>query len=144
MIGLCFSGLAALHSPVFDLLRFAGSAYVLWLAIGLLRAGGSAAPTQTKEATALDGALLLLFNPKAYLIIALMFTQFLPTTGPEDPALVVWITAFFTLNNLLAFTLWTVAGDLLTRRLRSTAGARLMNGMFGVILATVALWMLLR
>jgi hypothetical protein len=99
--------------------------------------------SEVREATALNGAILLL-NPKAYLIIALMFTQFLPASGADDPALIVWITTVFTLNNRLAFTICTRAGDLLTRRFRSAFGARLMNSFFVGMLADVAVWMRLR
>lgn len=93
---------------------------------------------------ALDGAVLLVLNPKAWVIIALMFSQFLPGIESPEPALVLWITAVFTLNNLLAFTLWTLAGDLLLRRFRSERGARRMNLAFGAMLAAVAVWMLVR
>jgi len=143
-VGLGFSGLARLSPMLFDLLRYGGAAYVFWLAWGFLRARAMTGTAKPREATALDGVILLLLNPKAYLIIALMFTQFLPASGAGDPALVIWITAVFTLNNLLAFTVWTLAGDLLTRRFRSAAGARPMNVGFGVMLAAVAVWMLVR
>ena len=144
LIGLSFSGLASMSPILFDLLRYGGAAYVFWLALGFLRAGATAGTATAQQATAMDGAILLLLNPKAYVIIALMFTQFLPVSGASDPGLVVWITAVFTLNNLLAFTVWTLAGDLLMRRFRSASGARPMNLAFGVLLAAVALWMLLR
>ena len=143
-VGLGFSGLARLSPVLFDLLRYGGAAYVFWLAWGFLRAGTATDTAAVREAGALDGAILLLLNPKAYLIIALMFTQFLPVTGAGDPALVVWITAVFTLNNLLAFTVWTLAGDFLMRRFRSSSGARPMNLAFGAMLAAVAAWMLVR
>jgi threonine/homoserine/homoserine lactone efflux protein len=143
-IGLGFSGLSRLSPILFDLLRYGGAAYVLWLAWGFLRAGATTGTAEAREATALDGAILLLFNPKAYLIVGLMFTQFLPASGVTDPALVVWITAVFTLNNLLAFTVWTLAGDLLMRQFRRASSARPMNIAFGVMLAAVAVWMLLR
>lgn len=143
-LGLGFAGLARVHPVLFDLLRYGGAVYVFWLALGLLRAGAMSDSAQARQATALDGAILLLLNPKAYVIIALMFTQFLPASGVHDPALVVWITLVFTLNNLLAFTAWTLFGDLLARRFRSAADARAMNAGFGVMLAAVALWMLLR
>lgn len=143
-VGLGFSGLATLSPVLFDLLRCGGAAYVFWLAWGFLRAGAMTGTTEARQASVVDGAILLLLNPKAWLIIALMFTQFLPGAGVNDPALVVWITAVFTLNNLLAFTVWTLAGDLLARRFRSASGARRMNTFFGGMLAAVALWMLLR
>lgn len=143
-IGLGFSGLSRLSPTLVELLRYGGTAYVLWMAWGFLRAGATAGTVEAREATALDGAILLLFNPKAYLIVGLMFTQFLPDSGVTDPALVFWITAVFTLNNLLAFTIWTLAGDLLMRQFRTASGARPMNAAFGVMLAAVAVWLLLR
>ncbi len=143
-VGLGFSGLAQLSPILFDLLRYGGGAYVLWLAFGFLRAGAMAGMTELRGATALDGAILLLCNPKAYLIIALMFTQFLSPSGTDEPWRVVWITLVFTLNNLVAFTVWTLAGDLMTRRFRSATDARRLNLVFGVLLAAVAVWMLLR
>lgn len=143
-LGLGFAGLVRVTPVLFDLLRYGGAAYVVWLALGFLRAGAMTGTAQARQATALDGAILLLLNPKAYVIIALMFTQFLPASGPVDPVLVVWITLVFTLNNALAFTAWTLFGDLLARRFRSAADARAMNTAFGVMLAGVALWMLLR
>lgn len=102
--GLGFAGLAGLTPVLFDLLRYGGAAYVLWLAAGFLRAGATDARAEVAPASARDGAVLLLFNPKAYVIIALMFTQFLPVAGGggSDLALVLWITLVFTLNNLLA------------------------------------------
>ena len=143
-IGLGFTGLAALGPVLVDVLRHAGAAYVVWLAWGFLRAGGIEGEAEARRATALDGAVLLVLNPKAYLIIALMFTQFLPTGGAAQPALILWITTVFTLNNLVAFAVWTVAGDLLTRRFRSTSGARPLNVAFGLLLAAVAIWIVLR
>jgi threonine/homoserine/homoserine lactone efflux protein len=143
-VGLGFSELAGLSPVLFDVLRYGGVAYVFWLAFGFLRAGATTGTSEARHASALDGAILLFLNPKAYLIIALMFTQFLPASGANDPVLVVWITAVFTLNNLMAFTLWTLAGDLLTRRFRNASGARLMNSVFAGMLAVVAVWMLLR
>ncbi len=143
-VGLGFAGLSRLSPILFDIVRYGGAAYVFWLAWTFLRAGAATDTAVARQATALDGAVLLLLNPKAYLIIALMFTQFLPVNGAADPALVLWITAVFTLNNLMAFTVWTLAGDILMRRVRSTSGARPMNLAFGAMLAAVALWMLLR
>ncbi len=143
-IGLGFSGLAGLSPVLFAILRYGGAVYVLWLAWLFLRAGGTSGAAQAREATALDGAVLLVLNPKAYVIIVLLFTQFLPAAGGNDPALVLWITAVFTLNNLVAFTIWTLAGDLLLRRFRNASTARPMNIAFGAMLAAVAIWMLLR
>jgi len=93
-------------------------------------------------ATFLDGAVLLLLNPKAYVIIALMFTQFLPEAGAERGGPVMMITTVFTLNNLIAFTVWTVLGDRLAVFFAHDGSARALNRGFGAVLAAVAVWML--
>jgi len=82
-------------------------------------------------------------TPKAYAIIALMFTQFLPSAQHIRGATLL-ISTVFTLNNLIAFLIWAAAGNLLGRWFRSAGSARVLNLVFGASLAGVALWMLLR
>ncbi|MGB3147497.1 MAG: LysE family translocator [Paracoccaceae bacterium] len=139
VIGLGFAAAAQAAPATYGALRWAGVGYVLWLAWGFLRAGATGSPVGARPAGFGTGAILLLLNPKAYVIIALMFSQFL--TVAEGPATVVWITTVFTLNNLLAFTLWTLIGDRLAAQFRSERSARRLNTVFGVLLAGVALWM---
>ena len=110
---------------------------------GLFRAGVLRGAVEARPASAFDGAVLLLLNPKAYVIIALMFTQFLHgVTGPKVP-MVLLITTVFTLNNMVAFALWTVLGDQIARHFRTPSHAVWLNMGFGVLLAGVAVWMLL-
>lgn len=142
-VGLGFAAVARVSSEVFEIMRYLGSAYVFWLAATFLRAGAAADDRTARHATMADGAVLLLLNPKAYMIIALMFTQFLPVDATSRIGLVAWITTVFTLNNLVAFTVWTIAGDMLTRRFRNEKSARALNIASGLMLAAVALWILL-
>lgn len=126
------------------ILTVAGAAYVLWLAWRIAGAGTLDDDGTAQRAGWIDGAVLLLLNPKAYVIITLMFTQFL-TRLPLDPvSAVVLITTVFTANNLVAFALWALAGDRLAARFRSATGARRLNTLLGAMLAVVAIWMLLR
>lgn len=129
-------------SPLFSGLKIAGSLYVLWLAWNMAQAGMATADVRNGKAGFFDGVLLLVLNPKAYVIILLMFSQF----GASGPAAVgeriALIALVFTFNNLLAFSLWTLAGDGLGRLFRSEAGARRLNRAFAVVLACVAVWMM--
>ena len=137
-----FGFLAALERfpQIFVVLKVAGSVYVLWLAWKLFRAGAMSGAAQARPARFRDGVLLLVLNPKAYVIIALMFTQFLEGT---DVAAVVLITTVFTLNNLVAFSVWALVGDKIAGVFRTPESARKLNSLFGGILAAVAVWMLL-
>jgi threonine/homoserine/homoserine lactone efflux protein len=125
------------------LLRLMGSAWVLWIAWRLFRSGAGPSEAKARPAGFGDGAVLLLVNPKAYVIIGLMFTQFLPQFDDNRPAAVLLIATVFTLNNALAFSVWTLAGDWLARRFRTDQGARRLNRVFGSALAAVAIWMAL-
>ncbi|WP_349538080.1 LysE family translocator [Sagittula sp. NFXS13] len=141
-LAMGFGALSLLNAVpwLFTALKIAGALYVLWLAIGFLRAELSEDARRPRPISFADGVVLLVLNPKAYLIMALMFSQFL---NGEDLTTVVVIATVFTLNNLLAFCVWTLAGDVLLRAFRSPGAARRMNTGFGVALALTAVWMLL-
>jgi threonine/homoserine/homoserine lactone efflux protein len=141
-IGLGFSATATRLGAAFDLIRFAGALYVLWLAARLWRAGAEDAAQAPRPADVVDGAVLLLLNPKAYVIIMLMFAQFLPPAAPASAAAAIAI--LFTLNNLVAFTAWTLVGDALMRLFATERSARGINRVFAGILAGVAVWMAAR
>lgn len=143
-IGLGFASFAGAAPVIFEVIRYAGAAYVFWLAWLFLRAGTADTAADARKATFLDGAVLLLLNPKAYVIIALMFTQFLEPGQRDAIGPALWITTVFTLNNLVAFTAWTVLGDMFLRQFRTPTRAHRLNVAFGVLLAAVALWMLMR
>ncbi|WP_284165092.1 hypothetical protein [Frigidibacter sp. SD6-1] len=54
------------------------------------------------------------------------------------------ITTIFTLNNLAAFTAWTLAGDRIASRFRDRHSAQWLNLSFGLMLAALAIWMVVR
>ena len=114
-IGIGLFGLVGSAPGLARAMQVAGAAYVLWLALSIARAGVLRDTGPARPMGAWGGAVLLLLNPKAYLIIALMFSQFLPTAAAPRIDAVLWIATVFTLNNLMAFTAWTVLGDRLAR-----------------------------
>jgi threonine/homoserine/homoserine lactone efflux protein len=142
-IGIGLFGLLSGAPGVMRAMQVAGAAYVLWLGLSLARAGVLADTGSARPMGLWGGAVLLALNPKAYLIIALMFTQFLPAGAEDRAAAVLWIATVFTLNNLLAFIVWTLTGDRLARLFHVDRSARRLNLGFGVVLAAVAIWMLL-
>lgn len=141
-IGLGFASVARVAPAAFAVIGYAGGVYVLWLAWRFWRTGRLGATAAAPKTGLVDGAVLLLLNPKGYVIIAAMFTQFLPSDPPL--ALLIYITTVFTLNNFVAFAVWTWAGDVLLKRFRDPLHARLLNRIFAVLLAWVAVWMAIR
>ena len=137
-------GLTLLTNPtVAGALKLAGAFYVAGIGVMFLKAAPSDgdAGRGPMRASLLDGAAVLVFNPKAYLIIALMFTQFLPEQA--SLATLLTITAVFTINNLLAFVIWTLLGLAIGRLIASRMSGRLVNLVFGGCLFGVAAWMAL-
>lgn len=141
-IGLGFAAALSQASAPFTAIRIAGSLYVLWIAWKMLRAGTLGSLKDAHPPTFLNGAALFLLNPKAYVIIALMFSQFIGPGDRSDTVAVLWITSAFTVNNLIAFSVWTVLGDRLARMFRTPHSAQILNNVFGCTLVLVALWML--
>ena len=130
------------YPQVFAILKIAGAGYVLLIAWKLFRAGVTDGAPPSKPASFADGVVLLILNPKAYVIIALMFSQFLGHPDQPRLAAVLLITTVFTVNNFIAFIVWIQLGDTMASRFRSPSKARILNMGFGVILAAVAVWML--
>lgn len=126
------------NSYSFVLIQKLGAAYILWLAWKLHRSHANIKLAPARPVGPMDGAVLLLLNPKGYLIMALMFSQF-PSPDITGTASVA---ALFTLNNMLAFLIWTAAGQTLARLFNSPRAAHRLNAGFALCLAGVALWLL--
>ncbi len=142
---LGFGFIAALEQfpHLFNVLKIAGSFYVFWIAWKMFRAGALDGNEAAKTATFADGVVLLVLNPKAYVIIALMFTQFLDQSAMGTLPAVMLITTVFTLNNMVAFCVWALIGDRIASLFRTPERAQRLNMMFGGILGAVAVWMIL-
>jgi threonine/homoserine/homoserine lactone efflux protein len=123
-------GLAALlaASPrAFDAIRWAGAAYLLWLAWGMLRAavappaeppaGGAAATTTAASARRvfLQGLTTNLLNPKVALFFMALLPQFVRADAAAKPLAFLFLGAIFIINGTL-FLLMIMAVVLRARR----------------------------
>lgn len=142
-IGFGFIAALDRFPQIFVFLKMAGALYVLWIAWKIFRAGALEGHETAKPATFTDGVILLILNPKAYVIIALMFTQFLGQSEDGWIVTVILVTTVFTINNLIAFSIWALIGDKIAGYFRTPESARKLNTLFGIILAAVAVWMFL-
>jgi len=142
-------GVTILSNPVVSkTLTAVGNIYVMWLAWGFIRSARSRAAPGAESLVERpigfwSGAVVLLLNPKAYYIIAVMFTQFLSPPANEDMFTIATITVICTLNNFIAFVVWTLAGRALTVLFRGERSKQLIDYLFAATLVGVAIWMLL-
>lgn len=128
--------LVATGTAISAALTFAGTGYMLWLAWKLWNAGAIHKNAAPLRAGFTDGAALLALNPKAWSIMAALFALY----GDVGWATTVTVALIFTLNNLVAFVVWTLAGQRLLRQTRYTTQ---IHRVFAVLLTAVALHMAL-
>lgn len=135
------TGLAALlkASPMlFELLRYAGVAYLVWLGIKAWRGpvGGEATngvprvpSLRAMFATALGTGFS---NPKLIVFAAALFPQFIDTSHPFVPQLALLIATFTVIEGIW-FTTYAVGGRSLAVWLAPTHRQRIFNRVTGIV-----------
>ena len=139
-IGLGFSLFFSFIKNQYQYIQILGSLYVIYLAYKFYKAGTYNENAKNLNCTFVDGVVLLLFNPKAYVIISLMFTMFLDNS--QNIFKIILISLIFTVNNCVSFTLWTLFGDLIGAKFRNKKYSKILNNMFSLMLFLVGIWML--
>ena len=138
-------GLAALlaASPwAFEAIKWAGAAYLLWLAWGMLKAAlrPGAAPASTTVAAPqpaahvfAQGMLTNVLNPKVALFFLALLPQFIATDAANKPLAFLFLGAVFVLNGTL-FLFAVVATAHLARRVGARPAVRRALNLLGATL----------
>jgi len=129
----------------FNLLKYAGAAYLLYLAWGAFRAGASVLSSESDQEISLAryylrGIVMNVTNPK----VSIFFLAFLPQfTRPEQghlPLQMLALGAVFILATLLVFGAISLLAGVLGQWLRRSARAQqLLNKTAAVVFAALAL-----
>lgn len=137
-------GLAELFlrsAVAYEVVRWAGIAYVAWLGVKFLRARPLAQEAAAVRAGLGDGMLLTLLNPKFYAMVAAVFSQFLvPGSGGTTLPLIAGMLAVLAGSQFV----WLAAGAGLRPLLCSARAQRVQCVVSGLLLLAVALWLALR
>ncbi len=138
------TALVAAWPPSFDVIRYAGAAYLLWMAYqAMLRPGelGKAAASQATLRSVFVRAMLnSLLNPKALLFFMVFLPQFAdPNKGPVGTQLVV-LGCVLTVIATVFHTLLGAAGGSVRRFLSHRPGAaRLQSRGLAAVLVLLAI-----
>jgi len=147
-------GLAALmaaSATAFSVVKWAGAAYLLWLAIGMLRAGlAAAAPAALPAAHAStawtlfrQGFLTNVLNPKVALFFLALLPQFIDADAPSKTAAFLFLGAWFIAQGFAFLALFVVVVAPLARWQPGNAARRGLNlvgaGLFGWLATRLAL-----
>ncbi|OUL98021.1 LysE family translocator [Variovorax sp. JS1663] len=142
------TALVAAWPPAFDLLRYAGAIYLLWLAWQALRSGGArpgATAGQAGFVPVLRRAWLNnLVNPKALLFFMVFLPQFVDPARGSVAAQLAWLGVTLSLAGLVFNTVLGACSGMIGRWLRHRRGAaRFQRGLLAAAMAGLALRLLL-
>ncbi|MCB1397019.1 MAG: LysE family translocator [Rhodobacteraceae bacterium] len=124
-LGFALAGLAAvLHTSalLFTAIKYAGVAYLLWMAWGTLQGAGSLAITpdarpQSPATLVRRGVLLNLLNPKLPMFFLAFLPQFIPAGAPDATARLITLGLGFVAMTAAVFVLYALGAGWLRARL---------------------------
>lgn len=146
-VSLAVCGLSALlmASPLlFDILRYAGAAYLVWIAIGMLRQPPHLTHAKPEAAqgaakTFRQGMLTNIANPK----VALFFMAYLPqfvVPGPNAWLQFLLLGLAFTISGTIVTCLYALGGGALTAGLkRNPIAGKVMSWLSASVMFALAL-----
>ncbi|WP_406207014.1 LysE family translocator [Kitasatospora sp. NBC_01560] len=122
----------------YEVVRWAGAAYLVWMGIGMLRSrGGGAEPAEEPSDGGLAygwrrGTLTNLLNPKVGVFYVAVLPQFIPAAAPHFAAGVA-LTCVHVVEGLLWSVVLVGFAQVLRGWLRRPAARRLMDRVTGVV-----------
>ena len=120
-LGLVFTTLPAVYSA----LKWFGFAYIVWLAIGIVRSTSKSETGEAAYTGFVKSSIFQFVNPKAWIVVA----SFMATYVPVDAG--IWVTvsacALFLVTTYPGAFLWAVFGQLLKNWLSVPAKRRVFN-----------------
>jgi len=135
----------------YDVVRYAGAAYLVWLGLKALRSGAPPLATQSLDRTSRrvmfrQGVLTNILNPKVALFFLAFLPQFIAPDAPHKALAFLFLGCVFNFNATLwnLFVAWSaarIARSVKDSRAMRTWVNRTIGGVFiylGVRLATVA------
>jgi cysteine/O-acetylserine efflux protein len=96
--------------PTFEpIMRYTGAAYILYLAVGILRASYSFTEKDAKPVGFVHGLLLQILNPKLFVYAFTLFSAFLVTTT-ENMSILVVVVTLLAIVSFCATSTWALFG----------------------------------
>lgn len=144
LYGLGLGGALHEHPQIHVVLKWAGAAYLLYLAWGFFRASAKTASqaADTRRLGFSDGFICVFLNPKIHSMIAVMFAQFL-TPGLSLSLQVGQLSIAFVVLGLFCHFPWIYGGKVILGRFNSPRALRIQAAVFGTSMLLVALYVVM-
>ncbi len=125
----------------FEMLRFVGAGYLVWLGIQAWRGAGQGAPAPPNERVYFRrGVLVALSNPKTIAFFTAFLPQFVDPSLPAAPQLAL-MCGVSVLLGLLSDAGWAILAGLGRAWLMQPARARLLGRLSGLTLIGGGVWL---
>lgn len=118
-------------------LRWIGAAYILWLALGILRSNTSFAQINGPPRAFAKGFFLQLVNPKAIIYGLTLFSTFLASISGQMNLLALY-AALFAFVTFTAVSTWALFGAVIKTRLKNEGLRTGINRFLAVLLILTA------
>ena len=146
ILAIGFTAVVEAMGHVFDWLRLAGAAYLIWLGIRLWRSDGNIGQAEAQSARArrrfaVQGFFVIWSNPKALLFFGALFPQFIDPTQPAWSQTLILGLTFIAVATVLDSLYGLVAGR--TGLLLNRRNIRLVERIGGSFLIGGGVWMAL-
>lgn len=141
-IALGLTWLVETSAALFEVLRFAGAAYLVWLGVQAWRRAGEAAPATLSPSRThfWRGLLVALSNPKTTAFFAAFLPQFVDPGLPAGPQLAIMCAASVLIAGCLDAG-WAVAAGLGRAWFLAPARAKLLGRASGALLVGGGIWL---
>jgi threonine/homoserine/homoserine lactone efflux protein len=144
-VALGVAALLAASSTAFEVIKFAGAAYLAWLGVRLLLTRAAPVPASSPAAAGGAGAVFWqgfitnALNPKVALFFLALLPQFVAPHAPSKALALALLGVIFALNSLLVIVpvAWA-AGRLGARLQRAEAARRWLDRALGVLFLGLA------
>ena len=139
MIGCAYisSTLLAVMPASEKYLRWIGAAYIIWLAIGILRSENSLQDTNDAPKAFTKGFVLQLFNPKVAVYGLTLFSTFLASITNQINYLAVFAMVF-ALTAFTATSTWALCGAVIKNKLKNEKFRKGINLLLSLLLIYTA------
>ena len=128
-------------AAIFEMLRWIGAAYLVWVGIGTWRnAGKAAGAVRSVRVSFLRGAAVALTNPKTIAFFTAFLPQFIDPNLPAEPQLAA-MCATSVLLAAISDSGWAVAAGLGRAWFLKPARAKLLGRVSGAVLIGGGIWL---
>ncbi len=142
LIGLGLGELFNAWPQAYILLKYTGGGYLVYLAWKIWRLQTGLKKKAPSSMGLKDGVILTVLNPKAHVLMILMFSQFMEPGGGVLSQVLI-LTFALALVNIPNHFAWGYMGEIAVRRLSDGKNERRTNGIFALMLLGVAIYILI-